>query len=374
MSGILYINQDFLSAGRICRSLWKEFDISLCTHYREAHDWIRDLDPSIILVHYDPAFPRLAQMFGHFLEKDDRHRLIAIHARGNMEPDRNAILSVANQDSLASRLLDVNDDLPEIRQALKSLNNPRDTPSAAGALHGVSRAILGVNEILEKYAPSELPVLIVGESGTGKELAARRIHEGSNRGKGEMVALDCGAFPDQLTESILFGSEKGAYTDSVERSGVLEEAAGSTLFLDEIGNLSLSGQRKFLRVLETGDFRRLGGKKNRKTDFRLVSATSLDLRKAIHEGLFRDDLYYRVNTLILTIPPLRSRPEDIEALAVLLCLKHSGGSCIPGKDAIEKLLGHDWPGNVRELKNTILRAIVLGDSSGELGVDEIIFA
>ena len=178
MSGILYINQDFLSAGRICRSLWKEFDISLCTHYREAHDWIRDLDPSIILVHYDPAFPRLAQMFGHFLEKDDRHRLIAIHARGNMEPDRNAILSVANQDSLASRLLDVNDDLPEIRQALKSLNNPRDTPSAAGALHGVSRAILGVNEILEKYAPSELPVLIVGESGTGKELAARRIHEG----------------------------------------------------------------------------------------------------------------------------------------------------------------------------------------------------
>jgi transcriptional regulator with PAS, ATPase and Fis domain len=374
MSGILYINQDFLSAGRICRSLWKEFDISLCTHYREANDWIRDLDPAVILVHYDPAIPQLAQFLVHFLEKDDRHRLVAIHARACMESDREEIRRTPNHDSVAYRLFHVDEDLPSIRQALKTIDSPRQATAGAGALQGVSLAIRSVNDILEKYASSDFPVLIVGESGTGKELAARRIHEASARGKFEMVALDCGAFPDQLTESILFGSEKGAFTDAVERSGVLDEAAGSTLFLDEIGNLTLSGQSKFLRVLETGDFRRLGGKKNRKAEFRLVSATSLDLRKAIRDGRFRDDLYYRVNTLILTIPPLRSRPEDIEALAVFLCLKHSGGSCIPGREAIDKLLGHDWPGNVRELKNTIQRAIVLGDSSGELGVDEIIFS
>ncbi len=374
MSGILYLNPNYLSADRVWHSLWKEFDISLCTNYREARKWVRDLDPYVLLVSYDPLWPGLADMLGSFLEEDDRHRLIAIHGEGEAERTRESIRRSIGRDGRAARIIHVDDDISSIRQALLSLKYFQERGPAVAVLQGVSKAIRTVNETLEKYAPSEFPVLIRGESGTGKELAARRIHEASPRRQVEMIALDCGALPEHLTESMLFGSEKGAFTDAVEQRGALEEAAGGTLFLDEIGNLSLPGQCKLLRVLESGDYRRLGGKKTRRAEFRLVSATSLDIRKAIRAGGFRNDLYHRVNTLILDIPPLRSRPEDIEPLAVLMCLEHSGGACIPGREAIDKLLSHDWPGNVRELRNTIQRAIVLNGYKGELGGGEIIFS
>ncbi len=222
-----------------------------------------------------------------------------------------------------------------------------------------------VYETIAKAAPTDSTVLIRGESGTGKELAARAIHRNSLRARNAFVAINCAALAETLLESELFGHERGAFTGAVaQKKGRLEEAIGGTIFFDEITEMSPVLQAKLLRVIQEREFERVGGTRSIKADVRIIAATNRDLEEAIRRGAFRQDLYFRLNVITLTVPPLRERVEDIEALANHFAQKHSRRlkRRIAGisERAYAYLKSYDWPGNVRELENVIERALVLG--------------
>ncbi len=231
---------------------------------------------------------------------------------------------------------------------------------------GVSKPWKETLALAAKVAGTETTVLLTGESGTGKEVVARFLHRTSRRAPGPFVALNCAALPEQLLESELFGSEKGAYTGSVAtRPGRIEQAAGGVLFLDEVAEMSRSVQAKFLRVLQEREFQRLGGNRVLKADVRVIAATNRDLAAAMARGDFREDLYYRLHVFEIRLPPLRERPEDIPALLELF-LQEIGeqvGRPAAGvsREARDKLLAYAWPGNVRELRNAVERAVILSE-------------
>ena len=205
-------------------------------------------------------------------------------------------------------------------------------------------------------------MLIIGESGTGKELAARAIHDESNRAGGPFVAINCGAISENLIESELFGHEKGAFTGATERrEGAFQRADGGTLFLDELGEMAAAAQVKMLRSLQSGGVRRVGGAKVEYPDVRIVAATNRDLGAALNEGLFRADLFHRLTALTIALPPLRDRMEDLPALAGALCERIAPDARQPirlSAEALSLLRTHNWPGNVRELRNVLIRAYV----------------
>ncbi len=233
--------------------------------------------------------------------------------------------------------------------------------------------MLKIFDTIKKVAPYKSTILITGESGTGKELVARALHFNSNRAGNPFIAVNCGAIPENLLESELFGHAKGAFTDAIRmKKGLFEEADGGTLFLDEIGELPPQLQVKLLRVLQEGEIRRIGESKPIKVDVRIVAATVKDLAKEVSEGRFRDDLYYRLNVLHIHIPPLRERKEDIPQLVNHFIKKYSESinKNVTGIDskALNALMNYKWYGNVRELENTIERAVVLADGDTiELG-------
>ena len=233
------------------------------------------------------------------------------------------------------------------------------------ALIGESPSMRRVHEFIAKVAPTDSTVLIRGESGTGKELAARDIHRHSPRAAGPLVAVNCAALTETLLESELFGHEKGAFTGAYARKlGRLELADGGTIFLDEVGEMPTHVQTKLLRVLQEREFERVGGTRPLKVDIRVIAATNQDLDEAIRRGTFRRDLFYRLNVVSLTMPPLRERREDVALLANYFAAKY-GAKCKRQIDGISgaaraRLAAYDWPGNVRELENAIERAVVLG--------------
>jgi two-component system response regulator AtoC len=236
-------------------------------------------------------------------------------------------------------------------------------------LIGESTGMEEVRQTVATVAESDVTCLILGESGTGKELAAELIHRRSRRQDGPFVKLNCAAIPDTLIESEMFGYEKGAFTGAHERTiGKFEQADGGTLFLDEIGDMAQLAQTKLLRVIETGEFHRVGGAGSVRVDLRLIAATNRDLQDAIIQGGFREDLYYRINVVSLRMPPLREHPEDIPILARALLKRFNEkfDKAIFGIDeqVMERFLGYHWPGNVRELQNVLQRAVVL--ERGEL--------
>ncbi|OQX86934.1 sigma-54-dependent Fis family transcriptional regulator [candidate division KSB1 bacterium 4484_87] len=231
-------------------------------------------------------------------------------------------------------------------------------------LIGNSPAILQIFQTIEQVAPSDISVLIVGESGTGKELVARAIHQNSKRAEKPLIIVNCGAIPEGLIESELFGHEKGAFTGAIgTRKGFFETAHGGTVFLDEIGEMPLSAQVKLLRVLEGHEFTRVGGSTPQKTDVRIIAATNRSLDKEVQEGNFRQDLYFRLRAVTIEIPPLRARREDIPLLAQTFATRFAKANHInfAGFDetAFSALANYNWPGNVRELKNLIESIIVL---------------
>ena len=232
---------------------------------------------------------------------------------------------------------------------------------------GESPRMREVYQLIERVAPTESTVLIRGESGTGKELAARAVHRNSPRRDRPFVAINCAALTETLLESELFGHERGAFTGAIaQKRGQLEMANGGTIFLDEMGELSLALQAKLLRVLQERDFMRVGGTRSMPLDIRVIAATNKDLQKATQEGTFRQDLYYRLNVVSLTMPPLREHKEDIPQLANYFAAKFAE-KCnrrIQGisPEAQPVLLEYDWPGNIRELENAIERAVALGCS------------
>lgn len=221
--------------------------------------------------------------------------------------------------------------------------------------------------MVDRVAPSNATILVLGESGTGKELVAQAIHEKSNRAHKPFVAINCGALRETLLESELFGHEKGAFTGAyAQKIGLAEVANGGTLFLDEIGELSAGIQSKLLRFLQEGEIYRVGGKEPIKVDIRLVSATNRDLEKEVQDGSFREDLYYRINTIVVNAPPLRKRKEDIGALVDYFLTtgahRYLNRGLKISTEALDVLLKYDWPGNIRELQNVCERLQILSES------------
>jgi len=259
-----------------------------------------------------------------------------------------------------TRLLDV------LAGVVGGSRTPANDEGAAGLRSARSPAMQAVAAILRKYAPVDLPVLITGETGTGKEHAARALHQMSLRCDGPFVAINCGALPASLVQAELFGHERGAFTGAAARRiGHIESAAGGTILLDEVGDLPDDAQTSLLRFLQEGTIERVGSSQSRRIDARVVAATHVDLERAVAEGRFREDLYYRLNVLRLHMPPLRERECDIEPLARhfldAFCASRQGTHLDFGEAAVLAMRRFAWPGNVRELENRVYRAAVVAE-------------
>ena len=266
---------------------------------------------------------------------------------------------------------------PDLNRLLLTLRNAQDKShlvnetktlkrkiSKAYDIVGDSAAINQVKETIEKVAPTDARVLITGENGTGKELVARWIHEKSNRHKLPLIEVNCAAIPSELIESELFGHEKGSFTSAVkQRIGKFEQANGGTLFLDEIGDMSLSAQAKVLRALQENRITRVGGDKDIKVDTRVIAATNKDLKKEISENKFREDLYHRIGVIIINVPPLRERKDDVPLLVDRflsdIATEYGDKPKSITPEAIKMLQNMPWTGNIREIRNVIERLVIM---------------
>jgi DNA-binding NtrC family response regulator len=276
---------------------------------------------------------------------------------------------------------------PDLNRLLLTLRNAQDKShlvnetktlkrkiSKAYDIVGESAAINQVKETIEKVAPTDARVLITGENGTGKELVARWIHEKSNRQKLPLVEVNCAAIPSELIESELFGHEKGSFTSAIkQRIGKFEQANKGTLFLDEIGDMSLSAQAKVLRALQENRINRVGGDKDIKVDTRVIAATNKDLKKEIGENKFREDLYHRIGVIIVNVPPLRERKDDVPLLVDRflndIAIEYGDKQKSITPEAIKMLQNMPWTGNIREIRNVIERLVIMCNT--EITKDDI---
>jgi DNA-binding NtrC family response regulator len=271
------------------------------------------------------------------------------------KPFKNDELLLAVKNAMNHRHL-----VEENRRLQKTLRERYSFQNIIGKSAGMQQ----IFNLIEQVAPRRSTVLIQGESGTGKELVAKAIHASSGRVDAPFIAINCGNIPSDLLESELFGHVRGAYTGATSsKKGLFEAADGGTLFLDEVATISMEMQSKLLRVIQEREFRRLGSLENIKVDVRIIAATNVDLQTKVQQGVFRDDLYYRLNVIVIKIPPLRERTEDIPLLSEHFINKY--GAENDGKhfslepSALKILMDYEWPGNVRELENVIERAVVL---------------
>ncbi|HEY4180103.1 MAG TPA: sigma-54 dependent transcriptional regulator [Kofleriaceae bacterium] len=254
----------------------------------------------------------------------------------------------------------------ERRRMWKEVHDLRRAVDARWELLGNTATMQDLRRQIAKVAPTRSRVLITGESGTGKELIARAIHRNSSVSAGAFVKVNCAAIPPELIESELFGHERGAFTGAIaKKRGLFEVADGGTIFLDEIGDMTLTAQAKVLRVLQTGEFTRVGGEKSMRTDCRVVAATNRDLEAMVKEGSFREDLYFRLNVVPIRSPDLKERPDDVPLLVesfVRECCDENGLGYKPVDDGVlDRLKQYDWPGNVRELRNVVERLVIMSD-------------
>jgi two-component system, NtrC family, response regulator len=253
----------------------------------------------------------------------------------------------------------------ELEREYRELKQTVQSNSFEGML-GISPQMQGVYGLIRKAAPTNAPVLILGESGTGKEMAAVAIHRRSTRKDGPFVALNCNAIAPNLLESELFGHEKGAFTGAhIQRKGLIESAAGGTLMLDEIGELPPAIQVKLLRFLQERNFQRVGGRQEIQVDTRIVAATNADLKRGIAEGKFREDLYFRLAVVVIHLPPLRDRGDDLALLAREFLQRFASQNARTGlsfpPDTLRAINRHSWPGNVREMQNRVQRAVIMAE-------------
>ncbi len=274
---------------------------------------------------------------------------------------------------LAREALEVNRLMKEVVSFPTAGPKPRPAPEGEVKIIGSHRRMQEVYKLIGQVAAKDVTILITGESGTGKELVARAVYHHSSRQDKPFLALNCAAIPETLFESELFGHERGAFTGA-ERThiGKFERCHGGTLFFDEIGEMPLATQAKLLRVLQYGEIERLGGAHGVKVDVRVIAATNKDLERAVEQGLFREDLYWRLKIITIPLPPLRERADDIPSLVAYFLNRFSNEYQTPVRrieqNALARLKAHSWPGNVRELENTIRRAILL--SSGDVILED----
>jgi DNA-binding NtrC family response regulator len=346
-------------------------EVAVAKDGREALREVEAFDPALVIL--DLRMPELDGfgVLSALEEQCHRPEVVVLTAHGSIEAAVRAVhlgardflqkpFDTAHLELVVERTLEGGRLRRRVAQLQTELSGrhslvPGDSPAMREAVHTAERA-----------AASQATVLLLGESGSGKEVLARYIHQRSDRARGPFVAVNCATLTGELLESELFGHERGAFTGAVrDKPGRLEQAAGGTLFLDEIGEMSPELQAKFLRVLQEREFRRVGGTCVRKADVRVVAATHRDLGRAVPEGRFREDLYYRLNVISIRVPPLRERPEDVPALLEHFLQKHVGEAARPGLTfsdrARQLLLRYDWPGNVRELSNAVERCVVLAE-------------
>ncbi len=352
------------------------YEVEVASNAEQALEVLGRFDPHFVLA--DVRMPGMGgiELCGEIRARSSTASVIVMSAYGSVELALEAIKAGA-YDYIAKPFKQ-DDVLLTLRKAEERdslLRENRLLRQAARAEHrfvdllGKSPAIARVFQLIEKVAEHRTTVLIQGESGTGKELVARAIHKRSQRASKPFVAINCGAIPESLMESELFGHKRGAFTDAhTDKRGIFQEADGGTLFLDEIGELPHNLQVKLLRALQEGVVRALGDTRDVSVDVRVIAATVRDLRKEVEQGRFREDLYYRLNVLQVNVPPLRDRADDIPLLIDHFIERNNArmGTSIRDIDhaARKVLLSYPWPGNVRELENLIERAMVLAD--GEL--------
>ncbi len=300
--------------------------------------------------------------------KGDRHCRIVGKPSDQWE-DAEGDLAYFKPDHVADQLVKLQNEVENLRYSL-------DEHFALGDMIGKSQAFLNTCELLRKGAQSHVTVLLLGETGVGKEMCARALHSLSPRSASSFIPINCAAIPEDLIESELFGIEKGAYTGAHQsRPGRFERAHSGTLFLDEIGELSAAAQAKLLRVLQEGEFERIGDTRTRKVDVRLIAATNVDLQQAVDEGRFRADLYYRLNIFPVLIPPLRERQDDIPLLVERFLGKHASrhGKRVDSitNRALDALGKYQWPGNIRELENMIERGVIIAGSDEPIDIPHL---
>jgi len=298
--------------------------------------------------------------------------VVMISGHGNIETAVEAVKKGAFD--FIAKPLDLNRLLVTIRNAMDKSTLVTETKvlkkkvSKTFDMIGESKAIGLIKEMIERVAPTDARVLITGGNGSGKELVARWLHEKSNRAAAPLIEVNCAAIPSELIESELFGHEKGAFTSAIsQRKGKFEQAEGGTLFMDEIGDMSLSAQAKVLRALQENKITRVGGEKEIKVNVRVIAATNKDLQKEIEAGNFREDLYHRLSVILIHVPSLNERKEDIPVLAEhflkMICEDHGMPQKTFSKEAMKELQKINWTGNIREFRNVVERLIILCDKT-----------
>ena len=359
----------------IAMSDYKEFEIKT---FKNAKDALKSLDDSFELVITDINMPG---MDGIELVKTLNGRFEVIIMTGNATLQRaiesihlgvkDFLLKPFDVDTLVAAIQRESD----VQTAKKKVSKRSGNKKQKNGFLGTSKVLENVLKIATKAAKTDASVLLLGQSGVGKEVFANYIHENSPRVKKPFIAINMAAIPENLIESELFGFEKGAFTDASEaKAGQFEQANGGTLFLDEIGEMPYSVQAKLLRALQEKEVRRLGSSKVTKIDIRIISATNANLMQKIKDGAFREDLYYRLNTIPLSIPALKERKDEImqiaESMCEMNCKKYEFELKTFSEDAKNTLLSYAWPGNIRELISVVERAVILSEGN-EISSEEL---
>ena len=358
-------------------ALAKDYDVALAENRAAAVETFRAAQPMVVLLDLGlPPHPNTAEeglaTLSELLTINPLVKVVIVSGQGEKENALRAIGAGA-YDFLTKPV-----EMEELKFLLKRCFHTAQLekefvemqrlvhPDAFEGVLGESTAMRAIFDTIRKVATSDAPVLILGESGTGKEMAAKAIHQRSNRKDGAFVAINCGAIPETLLESELFGHEKGSFTGAhIQRKGRIESAEGGTLFLDEIGEIPLPLQVKLLRFLQEQTIERIGGRQSIQINTRVVAATNVDLKRAMAAGKFREDLYYRLAVVQVSLPPLRERERDIRLLAQYFLNRfaaevHKPNLTFEG-EAVKALNRHSWPGNVRELENCVRRAAIMAE-------------
>ena len=357
---------------------YEKYEVDEAKDGQEGYDMLKKNSYDIVLC--DIKMPKMDGM--ELLEKikdtDINSQFIMISAHGTIETAVEATKKGAYD--FITKPPDLNRMLLTIRNAMEKSNLVTETKVLKKRILksydiiGESEAIQNVKQTIEKVAPTDARVLITGPNGSGKELVARWIHEKSNRAKGQLVEVNCAAIPSELIESELFGHEKGSFTSAIkQRIGKFEQANEGTLFLDEIGDMSLSAQSKVLRALQENKITRVGGDKEINVNVRVIAATNKDLKQEIQKNNFREDLYHRISVIIINVPPLKDRKEDIPLLVNKfledIATEYGAAKKSITESALHELQQYEWSGNIRELRNVVERLVIMSD--GEIDLDDI---
>ncbi|NNF59053.1 MAG: sigma-54-dependent Fis family transcriptional regulator [Rhodothermaceae bacterium] len=386
---VLVVDDEHLLHGVLERLLTRHhMRVTSCHSAPEALDVLAKEEIDLVITDFQMPGMNGFELLAHVRESYPRIGVIMITGHANIQHAVQAMAHGAvdylpkpfSTSALLERVQDqiarLDTPEPEPHAASSSAPRRRATSSVQTSFVGEHPSIESLRALIKRVAQSLAPVFVHGESGTGKEVVSRLVHQESDRAAGPFVAINCANLPRELVESHLFGHQKGAFTGAVDDAiGAFEQAEGGTLLLDEVTEVEPSVQAKLLRVLQEQEYRRVGDPKPRKTNVRVIATSNRDLKAAVAEGVFREDLYHRIAVFPVTLPPLRARRSDIPLLAERFTEKYSTLYGLPPKtlapDLLQRFQAHDWPGNVRELENMIHRGVVMAAEADTISADDV---